>query len=67
MCEAVDFSWSFAFRFPLAFYAAVFFEYVEQRVDCAGSEVDAEVFSDFCDYLITVHGLLLEKLEHYHV
>ena len=67
ICKAVDFSRSFAFHVPLAFDVALFFECVEEGIDCAGSEVDAEAFSDFCYYLITVHWLLFEKLEYYHV
>jgi len=67
MCEAVDLSWPFAFHVPLAFDVTLFLEYVEERIYCAGSEVDAEAFSDLCDYLVAVHGLLLEKLENYHV
>jgi len=67
MCKTINFSGSFRVHVPLAFDVAFFFKCVEERVDCAGSEVDAEVFADFGDYLVAVHGLVLEKLEYDHV
>ena len=62
--ELVDFSWSFVVEVPLAFDVSFFFKGVEERVDGAGAEVDAEVFSDGADYLVAVHGFGVEELEY---
>src|SRR3990172_7869618 len=55
--EVVDFSRSLRFHVPFAFYVTFLLELSHQGVDGAWSEVDAEGFSDFRDYLVTVHGL----------
>jgi hypothetical protein len=51
VCEFVDFSWSFVLHVPFAGYVPFLFERGEERVDGAGSEVDAEGLADFRDYL----------------
>ena len=65
--EGVDFSGAFRVGVPAAFDVGLLFEGVEKGVDGAGAKVDAEVFADFGDDLVTVHGFLVEELEYYHV
>jgi len=67
MCKTINFSGSFGVHVPLAFDVAFFFKCVEEGVYCAGTEVDAKAFADVGDYLVAVHGLLVEKLEYDHV
>ena len=63
----VYFSGSFCVHVPGAFKVAFLFKRAQKRVNCAGSEVDAEAFTDAGDYLVAVHRLLVEVLEDYHV
>ena len=67
MCQTVNFSGSFIVNVPLTYNVAFFFEQVKEWIDCAWTEVDAKAFADFCDYLVAVHGLLIEELEYNHV
>ncbi len=67
MCKTINFFGSFGVHVPLAFGVAFSFKCVKEGIDCAGTEVDTKVFTDFGDYLVAVHGLLVEKLEYNHI
>ena len=67
MRKTINFSGSFGVHVPLAFDVAFFLKSVEEGVNCARTEVDTKAFSDLSDYLIAVHGLLVEKLKYDHV
>ena len=65
MGEGVNFSGALGIHVPLALYVALLLELRHEGVDGAGAEVDAEGFPYLCDYLITVHRLLVQILEDY--
>jgi len=65
--QGINLSWSVILQVPLTPNVTLLFQGAKERIDGAGTKINPEIPANASDYLVSMHGLPLQKLKDHEI